>query len=609
MPEPNPVWGVHAVQGAVTAALVRRTEAGGYEILEAIAERAPSDAAGAVDAARAVLRRRGVGARGAVVALPDVTGCLVTATIPPEELDLSEHEIANEMYEWTPFEPDHAELRHLCVLREGRRQERIVTALPRADYRRWLEILEKGDLSRLGVALAGASTWRGALAMGLVPPDGFLVTTLPEVTEIFAWPQGRVRRHLLPVGAGDIARDATAIDLLARDLAQLADYHRALRRREDRPPAEPRFALAGLAAASPAIRQRLAAVLGPRLDETSPGERVVVAAQKARLPDVPLAAFAGAVGAAMEGLRPADERLVLRHVPANLPPYRERSPVALAALAVVMAAAGVGVALHVRDGEAPPAEPKAVAPAPVDPAVNAAASPSKAPDETATQRVPAERPPPPPPAETPAVVADEAGPARVRVRWPAGRDGRPAARVPGSRRRATARRAGRRAHARNRCRRTRRRRARGLRPLRVLARRRRPGAGRGRRARGDGAPRPRRLDRGSVRAAPPVARGRGVAPGARGARRARGRHGRRARVRLPLDIAQRRHAVRGRDDARHRAQVPRRRARRARRLGRPADARKGRRTHASGLPGGLRRRGRRAAHVVSKNDRRVTAPI
>jgi hypothetical protein len=424
MPEPNPVWGVHAVQGAVTAALVRRTEAGGYEILEAIAERAPSDAAGAVDAARAVLRRRGVGARGAVVALPDVTGCLVTATIPPEELDLSEHEIANEMYEWTPFEPDHAELRHLCVLREGRRQERIVTALPRADYRRWLEILEKGDLSRLGVALAGASTWRGALAMGLVPPDGFLVTTLPEVTEIFAWPQGRVRRHLLPVGADDIARDATAIDLLARDLAQLADYHRALRRREDRPPAEPRFALAGLAAASPAIRQRLAAVLGPRLDETSPGERVVVAAQKARLPDVPLAAFAGAVGAAMEGLRPAEDRLVLRHVPANLPPYRERSPVALAALAVVMAAAGVGVALHVRDGDAPRAEPKAAAPAPVDPAVNAAASPTKSPDETATQRVSAERPPPPPPAETPAVVADEAGPARVRVKWPAGRDGR-----------------------------------------------------------------------------------------------------------------------------------------------------------------------------------------
>ena len=424
MPEPNPVWGVHVVPGAVTAALVRRAESGQFEILEALAERTPSDAAGAVEAARAVLRRRGVGARGAVVALPDVTGCLVTATIPPEELDLSEHEIANEMYEWTPFEPDRAELRHLCVVREGRHQERIVTALPRADYRRWLEILEKGDLSRLGVTLAGSATWRGALALGLVPPDGFLVTTLPEVTEVYAWPQSRVRRHLLPVGADDIARDATAIDLLARDLAQLADYHRALRRREDRPPAEPHFALAGLAAASPAVRQRLAAVLGPSLDETSPGERVVVTAPKARIPDLPIAAFAGAVGAAMEGLRPAEQRLVLRHVPANLPPYRDRRPLALAALAVVMAAAGVGVALYVRGGEPRPAPPKEPAPTPAAPTAEEAAAHVNPPDERAAPRATAEHAPLPPPAEAPAVVADAAGPARVRVTWPAGGDGR-----------------------------------------------------------------------------------------------------------------------------------------------------------------------------------------
>lgn len=425
MPEPNPVWGVHVVPGAVTAALVRRTEAGGYEVLEATADRTPPDAAGAVDAARAVLRRRGVAARGAVVALPDVGGCLVTATIPPEELDLSEHEISNEMYEWTPFEPDQAELRHVCVLREGRRQERIVAALPRADYRRCLEILEKGDLSRLGVALAGAATWRGAVAMGLVPADGFLVATLPDVTEVYAWPQGRVRRHLLPVGADDIARDATAIDLLARDLAQLADYHRALRRRDERPPAEPRFALAGLAAASPGVRQRLAAVLGPRLDESSPGEHVVVPAATSRLPDVPLAAFAGAVGAAMEGLRPADQRLVLRHVPANLPPYRERSRVALAAGVAAVAAAAVAVALHLNGRTEPPRTPpeRMVDPGPVEPVAPAATTKANdvaAATEHAAERAPVDPPPPPPPAETPAVAAEPAGAARIRVRWPDG---------------------------------------------------------------------------------------------------------------------------------------------------------------------------------------------
>jgi hypothetical protein len=421
MPEPNPVWGVHVVPGAVTAALVRRTESGGYEVLEALAERAPDDAAGAVDAARAVLRRRGVGARGAIVALPDTAGCLVTATIPPEELDLSDHEISNEMYEWTPFEPDQAELRHVCVLREGRRQERIVTALPRTDYRRCLEILEKGDLSRLGVAFAGAATWRGALAMGLVPPDGFLVATLPDVTEIYAWPQGRVRRHVLPVGAGDIARDATAIDLLARDLAQLSDYHRALRRRDERPPAEPRFALAGLAAASPGVRQRLAAVLGPRLDESSPGERAVVVAPRARVPDVPIAAFAGAVGAAMEGLRPAEQRLVLRHVPANLPPYRERSRLAISAALAVVAAAGGAVALHLHGGGATPQEPSVGArtPAPETNVVPTAPSEALAKPAVREDAAP-EPPPPPPPAETPAVAAEPAGDARVRVRWPAG---------------------------------------------------------------------------------------------------------------------------------------------------------------------------------------------
>src|SRR6185436_15036071 len=145
MSEPNPVWGIHVVPGAVTAALVGRTATGGHEILDWIVERTSDDPAEAVRHARTILARRGVAARGAVVALPDSSGCLVTATIPPDELDLSEHEISNEMYEWTPFEPDQAELRHQCVLRDGRRQERLVAALPRADYRRFLEILQTGD--------------------------------------------------------------------------------------------------------------------------------------------------------------------------------------------------------------------------------------------------------------------------------------------------------------------------------------------------------------------------------------------------------------------------------------------------------------------------------
>src|SRR5882672_10489662 len=89
MSEVNPVWGVHVVPGAVSAALVRRTESGGYEILEAFAERASEDPAEAVAHASTILSRRGVAARGALVALPDSGGCLVTATIAQEELDLS----------------------------------------------------------------------------------------------------------------------------------------------------------------------------------------------------------------------------------------------------------------------------------------------------------------------------------------------------------------------------------------------------------------------------------------------------------------------------------------------------------------------------------------
>src|SRR6185295_5276457 len=115
------------------------------------------------------------------------------------------------------------------------------------------------------VALSGAATWRGARAMGLVPPDGFLVATLPRTTEVYSAPGGRARRRLLPLGENDFARDATAVDVLAHDLAQFADYQRALRRDGDKPPAEPHFALAGLSTTSPAVRARLAAVLGPRL--------------------------------------------------------------------------------------------------------------------------------------------------------------------------------------------------------------------------------------------------------------------------------------------------------------------------------------------------------
>ena len=54
MPEPNPVWGVHVVEGAVTAALVRRTDSGGFELLDAIADRAPEDAASATMSVLAV---------------------------------------------------------------------------------------------------------------------------------------------------------------------------------------------------------------------------------------------------------------------------------------------------------------------------------------------------------------------------------------------------------------------------------------------------------------------------------------------------------------------------------------------------------------------------
>ncbi len=422
MAAPNPVWGVHVVCGAVTAALVRRTENGSYEILEVVAERAPHDAEGAVRHARTVLSRRGVAARGALVALPDSDGCLATATMSPEELGLSEHELTNEMYEWTHFEPDQAELRHLRVVHEGRRQERLVAALPRAAYARFIEILETGDASRLGVGFAGAATWRGARAMGLMPGDGFLVATLPRVTEVYAWTGGRARRHVLAIGETELTREATAVDVLARDLLQLSDYHRAQRHEGGGPPTDPRFATAGLAASSPAVHQRLAAVLGPRLVAGAVSDAAAVLAPDAKTPALPLAAFAGAVGAAIEALRPLDERLVLRHIPADLPPYEDPRPkayAAAAASALIVAAVAVGLLNVGRGG--PRMLPSRVDAAAKAASRSTAAAPQTKADETAP---PADAGPPPAPAAAAALRVEVAGAGRVRVAWERGRDGR-----------------------------------------------------------------------------------------------------------------------------------------------------------------------------------------
>src|SRR5204862_4269317 len=109
------------------------------------------------------------------------------------------------------------------------------------------------------------------------------------------------------------------------DLAQLAAYHTALRRREERPAEDARFALAGLCSNSLGVRARLSSVLGPRLVEGPIADAVVAPPAKTGLAAAP-AALAGAVGAALEALRPAEERVVLRHLPADLPPYREKSP-------------------------------------------------------------------------------------------------------------------------------------------------------------------------------------------------------------------------------------------------------------------------------------------
>jgi len=420
MAEPNPVWGVHVVCGAVTATLVRRTDAGAYEILDAIAERAPEDAAGAVRHARALLSRRGVAARGAMVALPDANGCLVTATIPPEELDLSEHEISHEMYEWTPFEPDQAELRHRRVLQEGRRQERLVAAIARADYRQFIEILETGDASRLGVGFAGACTWRGALAAGLCPGDGFVVATQPHVTEVYSWSGGRARRHLLPIGEVELTRDATAIDVLAHDLMQLADYQRALRRDGGKAPTDPLFATAGLSATSPAVRQRLASVLGPRLVEGATTDPIVAFAEDAWAPNVSTAALAGAIGAALDALRPADERLVLRHLPTDIPPYRDRRPLAyLAAAAAAIAAAAVAYDVIGARGDATSSPSRTDVASARDRAATPVAKPAREP--RAGEESPAR---PEATASSSPLHVESAGAARVRVSWDEGGDGR-----------------------------------------------------------------------------------------------------------------------------------------------------------------------------------------
>jgi hypothetical protein len=166
------------------------------------------------------------------------------------------------------------------------------------------------------------------------------------------------------------------------------------------------------------VRQRLAAVLGPRLVEGAMSDSVVGMAQSAKPPGVPVAALAGAVGAALEALRPVDERLVLRHVPADLPPYRDRRPLVLAAAAVtVLAAAGVYGAMNVDFG-APNSTTR----------VESAARPRAASLPTDQPTAPARRPDETSARASPLVAAtlrvESIGPGRVRVAWDDGADGR-----------------------------------------------------------------------------------------------------------------------------------------------------------------------------------------
>lgn len=383
MPAPNPIWGLHVTPGSAVWAKVRREADGSFRVLDWSMEALPGTAAEAVKAATGLLQRRGVKGYGVVVAVPDDSGCLVTARLTAEELDLQGDDLARELHEHTAFEPEAASLRMLFLRADGRRRVFLVAALPVAQDRLFQDALLASDDGTRGIGFASAASWRGALALGLGAPPYFLVDVHAHTTTVTAFDTTRVRRYLIASGFIDCAGEADRIDAVAADVRNIAEYHRKLAYAPNDPPADAPelvFFPCGRALADPALRSAMAKTLGETFGAARPFGEPGASVRFEKDPGEQLPGLVGAIGAAIEGFEAPDGRIALRQLPADIATPSEpifsgaRGVLAVAGLAL---AAGAVWWFGFRDGAGGAASE--------DPAGHAGATQPKSPAATKSQ--------------------------------------------------------------------------------------------------------------------------------------------------------------------------------------------------------------------------------
>ncbi|MCG3133496.1 MAG: hypothetical protein HMLKMBBP_00674 [Planctomycetes bacterium] len=336
---------MHVVPGGIAWAKVRRESDGSFRVAEWRVEPAPGDAAGAARAAADGLSKRGVRGWPAFVAIPDASGSFVTARLLAEEMDLQGDDLVRELHEHTTFEPDAATLRAKHLRNDGRRRVFLVAAIPTAQERLATDPVVAADDGNLGVGFASASAYLGALALGLLPPGRFGVEVMARTTAVYAADPGSVRRYVIAAGAENVARNPAAAEVIAADVRNAAEYHRAQRaaiRKDDASLPEPSFVPLGPLLGEGPLRSALAAHLHG-FDERSPAGEPGARVAFDRSPGAALGAVAGAVGAALEGFEPEESRLALRQLPADVRAPSEgagAAKIAVAACAVAAVAAG-----------------------------------------------------------------------------------------------------------------------------------------------------------------------------------------------------------------------------------------------------------------------------
>ncbi len=320
MPVPNPLWGIHVAPGAITGALVLRTDDGRFELLSTVVEDAPQLETPLLAAALRFLERKDVRGRAAHLALPDDEGSFVAVELTQEEQFLDDQELVHELFERTPFEPSEGTL----VFRrrdEGAGRDLLVAAMPRATLTRRAETLAGLDRAYHGVGLTGPAFARGAAALGLVGERTMLVDVQPDLTMVTAVASGDIRRYVLPCGRGGLAHDAQP---LARDLLRVARYH-ADQERGGANGGEideadiPVTVFVGPGASK--ARAALAPHLGGRLATSLSGDARVSRRGGTGIDAAEAGAIAAAVGAALEAHAPAADRMALRPPPDDVPEY------------------------------------------------------------------------------------------------------------------------------------------------------------------------------------------------------------------------------------------------------------------------------------------------